>query len=284
LARLLAWLATPASQEDDPGLKQLQRNGLWLGFLMVPNTREDAAACEYVRGQWAHRLPDHVREPGKGFTLSVSKSQDALCRQFGNWPMPIAQGGFEGAANWSAPGVLVLEDISVESKDALHTAWRQWLHVFNTIQTLPAMWLVTTAGLDAHDYDVLKPFPAQDAVPAQSASASALGGAWQEVLVQAFDEMKAGLRKLAQAGVPVPVPGLELVNEKGKVVADGELCWVGMKLAVLREDQSDLVDEWTAQGWTVLVLDEPMTCIDSTDWEIVVAAKLELNTPKEESQ
>lgn len=284
LARLLAWLATPASPENDPGLKQLQRNALWLGFLMVPNTREDAAACEYVKGQWTHPLPEHVRKPGKGFAPSISKSQDALCRQFGNWPMAIDQSGSEGAANWSAPGVLVLEDISVESNDALHTAWRQWLHVFNTTQTLPAMWLVTTSGLDARDYDVLKPFPEQGVAPAQPATAAALGGAWQEVFGQALEEMKAGLQKLAQAGAPVPVSGLDLTNEKGKVVADGELCWVRQKFTVLRDDQSDLADEWTAQGWTVVVLDESMTSIDGTDWEIVVAVKLDLNMPNEESQ
>jgi DEAD/DEAH box helicase domain-containing protein len=146
------------------------------------------------------------------------------------------------------------------------------------------MWLVTTSGLNAHDYDVLKPFPAQDVMPAQPALAAALGGAWQEVLGRAFDELKAGLQKLAQAGAPVPVSGLELVNEKGKVVADGELCWGGQKLAVLRDDQSDMVDEWTAQGWTVLVLDESMTSIDGTDWVTVVAAKLDLNMPNEEPQ
>ncbi|POR45219.1 hypothetical protein B0G62_1387 [Paraburkholderia eburnea] len=78
-------------------------------------------------------------------------------------------------------------------------------------------------------------------------------------LVQDVVNGKTGLQTLAQAGAPVPLPGLELVNEKGKVVADGELCWGGQKLAVLRDDQSDMVDEWTAQGWTVLVLDESMT-------------------------
>ncbi|WP_175770185.1 DEAD/DEAH box helicase [Burkholderia anthina] len=284
LARLLAWLATPASQEDDLGLKQLQRNALWLGFLMVPSTKEDAATCEQVKGQWAHRLPEHVREPGNGYAPSISKSQDVLCHQLGNWPMTIAQNGFDSASNWAAPGVLILEDMSVDNEKALHMAWRQWLHVFNTTQTLPAMWLATTSGLDAHDYDVLKPLPAQDVMPAKPASAGALGGAWQEVLGRAFDEMKAGLQKLAQVGAPVPVPGLDLVNEKGKVVADAELCWGDQKLAVLRDDQSDMVDEWTAQGWTVLVLDESMASIDGTHWEIVVAAKLALNMPNEESK
>ncbi|WP_261546417.1 DEAD/DEAH box helicase [Burkholderia multivorans] len=284
LARLLAWLATPTSSQDDLGLRQLQRNALWLGFLMVPSTQEDAAACNQVQAQWAHRLPEHVRDPGNGYAPSISKSQTALCHQLGNWPMVIAQKGFESAINWAAPGVLVLEDMSVDNGEALHIAWRQWLHVFNTTQTLPAMWLVTTSGLDAHAYSVLRPFPAQHSAPAQPVSAAALSGAWQEVLTQAFKAMQPGLRRLAQAGASVPMLGLELLNEKGKVVADGELCWDGEKLALLRDDQSDFADEWAAQGWTALVLDESMTSINGANWVTVVANKLNLSMPNEESQ
>ncbi|OWJ63472.1 DEAD/DEAH box helicase [Paraburkholderia caledonica] len=284
LARLLAWLASPASQDDDPGLKQLQRNALWLGFLMVPNNREEGAECEHAKAQWIHRLPEHVREAGNGFVPSVSKSRDDLSSYFGNWPLVIAKTGLEGASAWSAPGVVVLEDISVESKDALHTAWRQWLHVFNTTQTLPAVWLVTTSGLDAHDYAVLSPSASEGVAPAQSAAAAALGGAWQEALGQALDEMKAGLQKLAQAGAQIPELGLELTDETGKVVADAELCWVIQKLAVLRDDQSDLAQAWTAVGWTVLVLDESMASIDGDSWVSAVAVKLDLNMPNEESQ
>jgi DEAD/DEAH box helicase domain-containing protein len=277
VSRLLAWLATPASSEDDPALRQLQRNALWLGFLMVPHNEQERAACEHQWGQWAHRLPEHVQEQSKGFAPSVSKSKSGLCRQFGRWPLDIARVGFEGGTEWSAPGVLVLDDAGAEDEEVVHAAWRQWLHVFNTIQTLPAMWLVTTAGLDAHDYAGLSLLAAQGSLLPSSASEVVLSGAWEEVFKQVLQPLKAGLQRLAEAGAEVPAPGLELANEKGKVVADGELCWVGPKLVVLREDQADLAAEWKAQGWTVLILDESMTSIGGTEWVLVVAQKLRLN-------
>ena len=62
-----------------------------------------------------------------------------------------------------APGVLVLDEAKAEDDAALHLAWRQWLQLFNTAQSLPGMWLVTASGLDQHDYDGLNPLPASTA-------------------------------------------------------------------------------------------------------------------------
>ncbi|KXU87114.1 DEAD/DEAH box helicase [Caballeronia megalochromosomata] len=277
VSRLLSWLATPASSDDDTALRQLQRNALWLGFLTVPNNDAERIACDYRWGQWAHRLPDYVKEQAKGFAPSVSKSTSGLCHQFGRWPLAIAKEGFDGVTVWSAPGVLVLDDDGAEDEDVLNTAWRQWLHVFNTTQTLPAMWLATTSGLDGHDYVGVSTSTTQDSTSLSSAAHAALSGAWDEVVKQVMQPMKAGLQRLAESGASVPEPGPELANEKGKVVADAELCWVDDKLVVLREDQVDLAEEWAAQGWTVFLLDESMSKIEGGEWEMIVAEKLGLN-------
>ncbi|EIN00452.1 DEAD/DEAH box helicase [Paraburkholderia hospita] len=281
VGRLLVWLATPAS-DDDAALRQLQRNALWLGFLMVPHNEQERAACEHQWGQWAYRLPDHVKEQTKGFAPSVSKAQNGLCRQFARWPLDIAKAGYDGVTEWSAPGVLVLDDAGAEDEEVLHTAWRQWLHIFNTIQTLPAMWLVTTSGLDAHDYVGVSLSATQGSVSPSSVGPTALSGAWDEVLKKVLQPMMEGLQRLAEVGAPVPEPGPELANEIGKVVADGELCWVGHKLVVLREDQADLADEWTAQGWTALILDESMSSIGGSEWTLEVAQKLGLTMPNKD--
>ena len=72
VASLLHWLATPADgPSGDPAIEQLQRNALWLGFLMVPHNEQEKSTCEHQLGQWIHRLPAHVKEPGKGLTLPL---------------------------------------------------------------------------------------------------------------------------------------------------------------------------------------------------------------------
>lgn len=280
VARLLMWLATPAPTAGmDAAVKQLQRNALWYGFLMVPHNEPERLACEHLLGQWAHRLPEHAKQTPKGFAPSVAKTS-GICRQFGAWPLEIAKSGLDSVSAWAAPGVLVLDEAGADDEEHLHFAWRQWLHIFNTTQTLPDMWLVTASGLDAHDYDGL--ISVQVDQPTQATSQPSLNGAWEEVLKQTLKPLHAGVSALAIAGAEPPEIGMELADEKGRVVADGELCWVEHKLVVLRDDQADMADTWRAYGWTTLVLNESLSEIAGSEWSTVVATHLGLNPPNKE--
>ncbi len=75
---------------------------------------------------------------------------------------------------------------------------------------------------------------------------------------------------------------MELADEKGKVLADAELTWVGEKLAVLRPDQDDLVDTWITAGWTVESLDDALVFIQGQPWQAAVAGRLGLTLQKNE--
>ena len=195
----------------------------------------------------------------------------------------MAQSGLEGSKNWSAPGVLVLDDSAAPDEEALHRAWRLWLHIYNTTQTLPGMWLTTASGLKSHDPTPLAAVsngsPAQPGVPANH---SALEGAWDETLAQVMEPLRVGLRKLAQAGANIPEVSHELLDAKGQVVADCELCWVCEQLVLLREDQADMHDAWVSQAWKVLQLDESMAKIDDTEWFNTVARQLGLTLSTQE--
>lgn len=280
VTRLLMWLATPAPVDGAvSAVKQLQRNALWHGFLMVPHNEQERSSCEQLLGQWAHRLPEHAKVASKGFAPSVAKL-GGTCRQFGAWPLEVATSGLDGVAEWKAPGVLVLDEASADNEEQLHLAWRQWLHIFNTIQTLPGMWLVTASGLDAHDYGGL--VFTQSNQPGQPGSQAPLNGAWEEVLKQVLQPHQAGVKAMAMAGAELPVIGMELADEKGVVVADSEICWASPKLVVLRNDQADMAEAWHLQGWKTLVLDELLTEIGGAEWSAVVAKHLGLNLPNKE--
>ena len=97
-----------------------------------------------------------------------------------------------------------------------------------------------------------------------------------------MEPLRAGLQKLAQAGAEIPEVSYELLDAKGKVVADCELCWVSEKLVLLRNDQADMLDLWTAQAWKVLLLDESMTKIDEAAWFNTVAQQLGLTLSTQE--
>ena len=214
----------------------------------------------------------------KGFAHSISKVSGA-CQHVGWWPLAAAK-GLPKDAEWMAPGVLVLDEAKAQDDAELHLAWRQWLQLFNTTQSLPGMWLVTAGGLDQNDYDGLSHLPAT--VAAHPAEQPSLNGAWLEVLERLLDPLKPGMVRLAQAGAAVPEIGPELADDKGRVIADAEMIWAAAHVAVLRSDQADMAQEWTTQGWTVLCLDEDLTQRMAQPWEKAAATALGLTIENQE--
>lgn len=272
VAKLLQWLASPeGTVEQDAAVDALQRNASWLQFLMVPSTPADKVAATHQRAQWQEYLPMHLKEPGAGFAPVMSKKSGATS-VVGWWPMLIAKGWPE-QATWTAPCAVLFDAAAAEGEEALHHAWRMWLHAFNVLQFMPGTWLVEREGLLEHDYDVLSA-SSKSARPAQGETQAALNGIWQAVIEQVMEPMAAGMKALANAGVSPPEVGLELADSKGRAVADCELAWGDTKLAVLRADQEDLQEHWVTQGWKCLMLDEGMATTQGSPWAAVAAGYL----------
>src|SRR5690606_22566549 len=104
------------------------------------------------------------------------------------------------------------------------------------------------------------------------------------ILEQTLEALRPGLRRLAEAGAAVPEVGLELADEKGRVLADAELAWPSEKLVVLRDDQADLTEVWATARWTVVELDEGLATSGGASWQGVVAPSLGLILNDEEEQ
>lgn len=284
VARLLAWLATPGDGGRDAGaVAQLQRNALWLGFLMIPSTQADKTVCEGQLAHWLPRLPETVKAPGNGFAPSVGLNKGPST--FVGW-WPLAWGGAKPPEHdWRAPGVVVLDESAAESAEQLHSAWRRWLQLFNAMQFLPGTLMVTGSGLDGHDYEALQGgCGGVGTSAAGSAGNAALLAVWETTLEQTLDALRPGLRRLAEAGAAVPEVGLELADDKGRVLADAELAWPREKLVVLRDDHADLRDTWAAAQWKVVELDEGLVAVGGAPWQGVVATALGLILNNEEEQ
>ncbi len=284
VARLLAWLAIPGDgSKDASAVAQLQRNALWLGFLMIPSTPADIGVCDGELAQWLPRLPELVKAPGGGYAPSVGRNEGP-CTYIGWWPM--AWGNPKPPeSDWRAPGVVVLDEAVAENAEQLHSAWRRWLQLFNAMQLLPGTLMVTGSGLDGHDYEALQGSgTAVGASSAGGAGQAALLAVWEATLEQTLDAMRPGLRRLAEAGVAVPEVGLEFADEKGRVLADAELAWPTEMLVLLRDDQADLSEAWRAAQWKVIELDEGLVTAGGVPWQGVVATALGLTLDNEEEQ
>jgi DEAD/DEAH box helicase domain-containing protein len=276
VAQLLSFLGTPAgSGVQDEGMSQIQRNVLWLNFLMVPNTQEEKALVESKMSRWLPQLPENMQAPQVGFAPVLSKG-NAAPMVLGWWPTTYARGTREGL---TAPGVVLLEDVDCPDTEALRLNWRKWLALFNQEQMLPGMLLATRSAMDAGDCAGWSPSRQGDTrTGASSSDQQVLAKDWTDAIEQALAAIQPGLCELALLQVQAPLMGHELANDRHQVVAEAEMAWPSSLLVVLTADQEDMGHDWADAGWTVLVLSEDYLTIATKTWVQAVVEKLNMNT------
>ena len=280
--QLLSWLASPpgAIGMTDAAVTQMQRNALWLGYLMVPATPDDLAQVKRDIAPWMQQLPLWMKAPGKGYVPSLARknSQPVIAA---SWPLNCADGLVEGL---SCLGVVILDDLVDQKEQMPHLHWRRWLQLFNTLQTLPGMVMATISGVQAGDCEALKATPTQAGALTGSADQAALSREWNELLGLTLAALRPGLRQLALDGAYPPVVGHELANDSGLVVAEAEMAWLSEHLVLLTFGQADLAKAWSTAGWTALVLDESAKTVEGVLWAEAVGAVLGIKKSTEGGQ
>lgn len=254
----------------DVAVSQLQRNALWLNFLMVPSTPEDMVNVKSEMASWMKSLPAWMQSPVAKYVPSLSRS-DATPVSISWWPMSCIDGQLEGL---SVPGVLVLDDVVDQSDQKPHLSWRRWLQLFNTMQTLPGMVLATVSGIQSGDVEALatqKPMPP---VPNGSADQVALSQEWMAAMNMTIEPLRSGLKTLANLGAIPPVIGHELADDRGIVIAEAEMAWIKSNLVLLTFNQSDMADIWKNAGWQTLVLEEEGFTVGGASWTDIVCTVL----------
>jgi DEAD/DEAH box helicase domain-containing protein len=276
VAQLLSFLATPpGTGTQDEGLAVVQRNVLWLNFLMVPNTPDEKTFVEGKMAGLLAQLPLDMQAPKPAHAPVLSKG-DATPKVLGWWPVAYAQGKNDGL---TAPGVVLLDDVDFKDADTLHLNWRKWLALFNQQQMLPGMLLATRTAMDAGDCAGWTAALQGGAGPgATSADQQMLAKDWADAIDQTLEPLRAGLRSLAALQAVLPMIGHELANERNQVVAEAEMAWPDKRLVLLTAEQEDMADAWTGAGWTVLQLPENELTLAGVPWAEAVAAKLNNQT------
>jgi DEAD/DEAH box helicase domain-containing protein len=272
VSQLLHFLATTTIPQFDPGVVQLQKNAMWLSFLMIPHNEQEKQLVDAGMGSWLPLMPESLHSPGASYAPCLSK-KDANPLVLSWWPLSYLHSQ-EGAVH--SPGMLFIDDVDVADKKQLRLNWRRWLQLFNTMQTLRGFRMTCKSGLEANDLDLITDADAssQGSAPAQP-SQMALAQEWQAVLDQSMTCLAQGLSQLSSAQILPPLVGHELADAAGKVVADSELAWPKRLLVVLRSDQQDLEGAWRVSGWEVVLLDEDGLSINGQPWHEVVLANLQ---------
>lgn len=257
VAQLLGWLARPESG----AVERAQRNAVWATFLMTqPPTAADAAAMEATLTALWMQLPAWMQGP-LASSLPVL-SRDGVQPQLAwRWSASLLKRRLDAGV---VPGLLLLDEALADSEQALHLHWRHWLALFNTLQVLPGLMMMSASGLEAGDCDVLR--PAVSAPPAVADDGAALAAEWAAALDQALPAVHTGLRVLATAGLAPPVPGHELADDRGRVQAEAELAWPQHRVAVLLPDQEDLAWAWREAGWRVVLVPPATAGEQAIDW------------------
>ncbi|MCG3145304.1 MAG: hypothetical protein HONDAALG_02893 [Gammaproteobacteria bacterium] len=72
-----------------------------------------------------------------------------------------------------------------------------------------------------------------------------------EVLEYCDESCKDFVQSWAESGMPLPVVGYELQDERGRVCAGAELAWPGKKIAVLLPENDEFREPFESRGWRV---------------------------------
>src|ERR1039458_5853475 len=130
------------------------------------------------------------------------------------------------------PGVVIHEDGSPDlPEQETRLGWRRGIGLYNTLQALPGVLLMTRRGLEGRDYDSLS--PADGGRGASGAQQAANSAAWDEVLRSLLEDVRSGAASLVAAGVAPPdCVGYEHPGEAG-VLAEAELAWIEKRVVVI---------------------------------------------------
>ncbi len=165
--------------------------------------------------------------------------------------------------------------------ETFETAWNGLLRTYNLLQLIPETYPSysgsgSTAGVEyGHEGPTGRreeSDPEEETVPGETTPEEGVSRpegsdgekpsdpsgeeAWETVLEHAFGDISSLLRQLRESGAPPPeVPPFALQRE-GEIVAEAELGWPGLDVAILLPGQSGRRDEFEQDGWETWALSE----------------------------
>jgi DEAD/DEAH box helicase domain-containing protein len=152
----------------------------------------------------------------------------------------------------------VLEDRpNYRNDEEYERDWNGFLTFANIMQFLPGFYPLTRQGFDiAGFYDG---FAEQFYQAQQQDNVEKHSSPWDSVYDLLLDEATINIAKvLAEHNVAVPEIGYEIVNDKNTVVAETEMAWEQLHIALILKPEEKLAAE--NEGWKVYTIDNILEC------------------------
>ena len=206
--------------------------------------RLDRATADALPGQVREALgdlPPPIAVAGIGAWTGTPAASFDLFTAF---PLAAVQQGDPDAA---AVVVHLHDDQESRQSDGYRRIWNGVLRLFTLLQFLPGAWWTTRTGVERNVYPEFPP-PAES--PAAPQPASGLSDEdWEGATELAAPEVHDLLAELSGRNAPVPEVGFELVGAEGAVLAEAELGWPALKVAVLLANRQADVTAFETAGW-----------------------------------
>lgn len=147
--------------------------------------------------------------------------------------------------------------VRVKTPDAVpEPEWIGLLHLYNGLQFLPRTSIQFQDQAPKEGWEAIGwhfgNTPTHKTVQAVDSS-------WQVVLAEVLPEFRSFIQALITAELPVPDIGNEILYSDGKqVLGDAEISWPEARIALLREDQMPLSEQWHHEQWQVFRLPDDL--------------------------
>lgn len=147
----------------------------------------------------------------------------------------------------------VLDDLDDSRTDKYEEEWNGFWHYYNLMQFSPSFIGLTKSGIEKGVYEHLIPVQ-EDIIPDDGAADKG----WNAILEDLFDEeVITFVELLRNNNVPLAsCAGYELTNTNGAVIAECELAWENLKIALLLEEQYEFEKVFKDAGWKILKINE----------------------------
>ncbi|MCH1909743.1 DEAD/DEAH box helicase [Stenotrophomonas sp. Y6] len=219
-----------------------------LGAAMLVPPGDDAALQGFKQGAFRCRLDDYGLLPDtRTHRWGHRTWSTAVQWLVGLSPEQLQQWMTGQAASPAEPVVLVQWQPDGVPEVDLQRRWRHLWQCLNLLLPLRHLW----AG-----HDEMAGLPSFQASPALRQAEQTFDSHWQTALELASPDVQAWLLALAHAGAPLPEVGFELIDGRGRVLAEAELAWVSLKIAVLLADYQADASRFEAEGWTIHIATE----------------------------
>ncbi|KSV16611.1 helicase [Dehalococcoides mccartyi] len=150
----------------------------------------------------------------------------------------------------------ILDDVKETRSDTYESEWNGFWQFFNVMQFSSNFAAVSTTGVKQMVYDAI---PINlSALPQAAKPAAVTDEKWSNILEQMFDDAaKECARKMIDLKISTPsAVGFELVNSVGAVIAECELAWEELKIALLLPSQIDNRASFESNGWKVITIED----------------------------